>query len=84
VKRRVTRYRFIVRTTGGLESSYGVTGSERWPFKHAERRRAPLSSFPSARQAIGEIVAVWISALFAAVTLAFAFAVFRRRDVAGD
>src|SRR3954468_8091402 len=48
VKRRVTRYRFIVRTTGGLESSYGVTGSERWPFKHAERRRAPLSSFPSA------------------------------------
>jgi len=46
------------------------------------RRSAP--SRRRTRQAIGEIVAVWISALFAAVTLAFAFAVFRRRDVAGD
>src|SRR3954451_4679473 len=46
------------------------------------RRSAP--SRRRTRQPIGEIVAVWISALFAAVTLAFAFAVFRRRDVAGD
>jgi len=48
------------------------------------RRSAPSRRRTRPRQAIGEIVAVWISALFAAVTLAFAFAVFRRRDVAGD
>jgi len=44
------------------------------------RRSAPSRRRTRPRQAIGEIVAVWI----AAVTLAFAFAVFRRRDVAGD